>query len=146
MQKTVHRYYVVVGCGRLGADLAGQLSRAGHSVVVIDVNEEKFASLAVDFGGFRLEGDATEIDLLRRAKTDKADCLIAVTDDDNVNLTVAQVAKHVFEVKEVLACVSDPERTAVFRDLGVDTVCPLTLACNHLLSHAIRDLREESPE
>lgn len=146
MSKTIPRYCVVVGCGRLGSDLASHLSRAGQSVVVIDVNEDTFASLAVEFGGFRLEGDATETDVLRRAKADKADCLIAATGDDNVNLTVAQVAKHVFGVAEVFARVSDPERAEVFRELGVEAVCPLTLAFDRLLSHALGAAGKEPAE
>ena len=108
MKKVESKYVVVAGCGRLGAHLAGELSRRGHSIVVIDANEAAFSLLPVEFGGFRLEGDATEMAVLRQAKTDRAESLIAVTADDNVNLAVAQVAKHVFRVPEVLARVSDP--------------------------------------
>lgn len=138
MTKAESKYIVVAGCGRLGAHLAGELSRRGHSVVVIDADEAAFSSLAVEFGGFRLEGDATELAVLRQAKTDRAQSLIAVTEDDNVNLAVAQVAKHVFGVPEVLARVSDPQRTAIFRELGVDTVCPMILASEALLGRALR--------
>ena len=137
MKKVESRYVLVVGCGRLGAHLASQLSRRGHSVVVIDTNEAKFSSLAVEFGGFRLEGDATELAVLRQAKADRADSLIAVTADDNVNLTVAQVGKHVFEIPEVFARVSNPQRVAISEELGVQTVCPLTLASEDLLGRVL---------
>ena len=129
-------YIIVVGCGRLGAHLAGEFSRQGHSVVAVDSDEQALASLALDFGGFRMEGDATEVALLRQAKAAQADQLIAVTRDDNVNLAVAQMAKVVFHVPEVVAGVSDPDREAIFRDLGVRTVCPLTLAAGELLRSA----------
>lgn len=138
MRKVESKYVLVVGCGRLGAYLASQLSRAGHSVVVIDANEAKFAALAVEFGGFRLEGDATEIAVLRQAKADRADGLIAVTADDNVNLTVAQMGRHVFGIAQVLARVSDPRRVAMAEELGVQTVCPLTLAADDLLHRVLR--------
>lgn len=137
MKKVESRYVLVVGCGRLGAHLASQLSRQGHSIVVIDTNEAKFSSLAVEFGGFRLEGDATELAVLQQAKADRADSLIAVTADDNVNLTVAQMGKHVFEIPEVFARVSNPERAAMSRELGVQTVCPLTLASEDLLRRVL---------
>jgi trk system potassium uptake protein TrkA len=126
-------FVIVVGCGRLGAYLASQLSQDGHSVVVVDVDESSFASLTAGFSGFRLEGDATELAVLRQAKTDKADRLIAVTPHDNVNLAVAQIGKTIFQVPRVVARVSDPQREAIFRDLGIHTVCPLSLAASQLL-------------
>jgi len=142
MKKSESKYVLVVGCGRLGANIASQLSRQGHSVVVIDSNEAKFSSLAVEFGGFRLEGDATEVAVLRQAKADRADSLIAVTADDNVNLTVAQMGRHVFGIAEVFARVSNPERAAMSEELGVEAVCPLTLASEDLL-HRVLTAGEE---
>jgi trk system potassium uptake protein TrkA len=126
-------YIIVVGCGRLGVHLANQLSRQGHSVVAIDVNDAKFRNLSAEFSGFRLEGDALELDVLKQAKTASADKLIAVTHDDNVNLAIAQIAHAVFEVPVVVARVNDPQREAIFRELGVHTVCPLLLAHDDLL-------------
>jgi trk system potassium uptake protein TrkA len=126
-------YILVVGCGRLGAHVAGQLSRLGHSVVVVDADEASFGSLSHEFSGFRLEGDATELAVLRQAKAERADRLIAVTSDDNVNLAVAQTAKVVFRVPHVVARVSDPQREEIFRVMGVHTVCPLSLAEGELL-------------
>jgi trk system potassium uptake protein TrkA len=142
--KTIDGQYVlVVGCGTLGAHLASRLSREGHSVVAIDVAEEKFSRLAVEFSGFRLEGDATEPAVLRQAKAGMAGCLIAVTGDDNVNLAVAQMGKRVFGIPRVFALVSNPERGDVFRALGVHTVSPLALAADELLSHAFGGDAEE---
>ncbi len=135
--KTASKYVLVVGCGRFGAHLAGQLSRKGHSVVVIDTNPEQFAHLDVEFSGFRVEGDATELAVLRRAKAGKADTLIVVTADDNINMAVAQMGKHMFHVEEVFARVADPERIAVAQQLGVQAICPLTLAAAELLGYVL---------
>jgi trk system potassium uptake protein TrkA len=137
MKKIDSKYILVVGCGRFGSHVAGQLSRRGHSVVVIDTNPKKFAHLDVEFSGFRVEGDATEIAVLRQAKADKADSLIVVTADDNVNVAVAQVGKRLFAIKEVFARVVDPERSAVAEQLGVQAVCPLTLAAADLLGRVL---------
>jgi trk system potassium uptake protein TrkA len=63
-----NRYIVIVGCGRLGSHLANQLSRQGHSVVVIDRNEATFSGLSPDFSGFRVDGDATQMAVLKEAK------------------------------------------------------------------------------
>jgi trk system potassium uptake protein TrkA len=126
-------YVIVAGCGRLGGHLANHLSREGHSIVVIDLNEAKFQNLSAEFSGFRLEGDASELEVLKRAKTSEADKLVAVTRSDNVNLAVAQIAKAVFNVPTVVARVSDPQREQIFRDLGIQTVSPVLLAAEELV-------------
>jgi trk system potassium uptake protein TrkA len=134
-------FVLIVGCGRLGSQLAGELSRQGHSVVAVDANPDAFAALPAEYSGFRVEGDATELAVLRQAEIGNADLVIAATREDNVNLMVAQVARRIFKVPRVIARVFDPRREQVYRDLGVDTVCPTTIAANALLAK----LAEERP-
>jgi len=137
------QYVVVVGCGRLGSLLAGMLSRAGSGVVVIDRREESFARLAPEFSGFRLHGDATEREVLRGAKIDQADCLLATTENDNVNLMVAQVARTVYEVPKVVARIDDPRREAIYRELGIETVSSTNLTAEAFLG-ALRPRGKEA--
>jgi trk system potassium uptake protein TrkA len=124
------QYIVVVGCGRLGSILASQLSGEGNSVVVIDRHESTFDSLGGEFSGFQIVGDATELAVLRSAKADKADCLLAVTDSDNINIMVAQIAKKLFEVPTVLARVFDPNREVIYREFGIETISPTQLSAD----------------
>lgn len=121
-------YIVIVGCGRLGSLLALALSRQGNSVVIIDQDESTFELLSFDFTGFQITGDAAELDVLRQAKINKADCLLAVTGNDNLNLMVAQIAKVLFTVSTVLVRVFDPQREELYRDLGLVTISPTKLA------------------
>jgi trk system potassium uptake protein TrkA len=126
-------YIAIIGCGRLGSHLANQLSRIGHSVVAIDVDEAMFDDLSPDFSGFRVEGDATRLSVLRTAKLKDADVLFATTHDDNVNLMVAQIARKIFNVPHVLARVFDPKREKVFDQLGIETICPTSVAAEMFL-------------
>ena len=126
-------YIVIVGCGRLGSLLANQLSREGHSVVVIDKSESVFDNLSSDFSGFRILGDATRISVLREAKLKSADIFFATTQDENINLMVAQIALKIFNISHVLALVFDPRREQVFTKLGVDTICPTSVAAEMFL-------------
>jgi trk system potassium uptake protein TrkA len=126
-------YIVIIGCGRLGSHLANQLSHFGHSVVVIDSDEEIFNNLSADFSGFRIVGDATQTAVLKEAKLKKADVVFATTHDDNINLMVAQVARKVFSVPHVLARVFDPRREQVFNQLGIETICPTSVAAEMFL-------------
>ena len=120
-------FIVIIGCGRSGAYLANRMSRDGHSLVVIDTNSEAFDNLSVAFSGFKVEGDATELAVLRQAKIDRADLVIASATDDNINLMVAQIAKKVFHIPRVIARVFQPDRENVYQALGIDTLCPTTL-------------------
>lgn len=127
-RKKNSKYIIIIGCGRLGSYLANGFSGSGHSVVVIDSDESTFENLTADFSGFRLEGDATKLEILKRSKLSKADCIIATTHDDNVNLMAAQIAKKIFNVPIVLARVFDPKREQVYAQLGIETICPTTVA------------------
>lgn len=132
-------FIVIVGCGRLGAYLANRLSRAGHGIVVVDYRMQAFDNLSSDYSGFRVEGDAAELAVLKQAKVDKADLLIATTRDDNINLMVAQAAKAEFGVPRVLARVFEPRREDVYRRLGVETVCPTSVAAELFLKSVCQE-------
>jgi trk system potassium uptake protein len=143
-----NRYIVIVGCGRLGSHLANQLSCEGNAVVVIDKEEATFHDLSPDFSGFQLDGDATHMTVLKAAKMEKADVLIATTREDNVNLMVAQIAQKVFKVPKVLTRVFDPRRKNVFERLGIETICPTSLAADMFLravAHGVAE-KEKGPK
>lgn len=125
-----YEYVIIVGYGRLGMLLADRLSSQGSSVVVIDNREEVLSKSSAKFSGFKIHGDAAELNVLRQAKIGHADCLLVVTDHDNLNLMVAQVAKEVFEVPKVIARVFDPSREAVYRQFGIETINPTSLSAD----------------
>ncbi|MCG3133202.1 MAG: hypothetical protein HMLKMBBP_00320 [Planctomycetes bacterium] len=118
----------VVGCGRLGALLAERLSRSGSDVVVVDTDPAAFLRLPPSFGGFRICGNAVEIDVLRRARAEGADMVLATTRDDNLNLFVTQAAVRVLGARRAVARVFEPTRESTYRALGVETICPTTIA------------------
>jgi trk system potassium uptake protein len=126
-------FIVIVGCGRLGSYIANKLSLFGHNLVVIDINIAAFDALEAQFSGFQIEGDAVEFAILKQAKLEKADLVIATTERDNVNLMVAQIAKKIFKVPQVMARVFDPKSAQVYRDLGIEGICPITLAGDLIL-------------
>ena len=137
------QYIIVIGCGRLGSLLASQLSAQGHSVVVIDQNSATFENLSGEFSGFQIIGDAVELATLQQAKVSKANCLLAVTREDNVNLMVAQIAKTVFEIPIVLARVFDPAREAIYREFNIETISPTQLSADLFLQKLNTQLAQE---
>lgn len=133
MTEKMMLYIVIVGCGRLGSYLANKLSRSGHSIVVIDNNPATHDLLSSEFSGFWIDGDATEFAVLKNAKIDKADALIATTREDNLNIMVAQVAKKMFGVPRVVARVFDPAREEIYREFGIETISPTAIASEFFL-------------
>ena len=125
-------YTVIIGCGRLGAHLANTLSEAGENVLILDKEKDSFRKLSSSFGGLAVEGDGTELDTLKAADVQRADTVIAVTNNDNINIMIAQIAKECFSVKKVISRLFDPERECVYRELGIDTICPAVLSANEI--------------
>lgn len=118
---------VIVGCGRVGAFLAGQLDEAGHTVAVVDLDRASFVHLPSSFGGSTFLGNGTDLDVLRSAGIEKADAVFTLTQGDNRNLMSAQIARQIFGVKRVIAKVNDPIRAALYREHGMSTVSRTTI-------------------
>jgi len=135
-------YIIVVGCGKVGSTLAKSLSDEGHDVVVIDSDAKNFERLGPDFNGMKIQGVVIDEDVLKQAGIEKADALAAVTPDDSTNIMAAQIAEEIYNVPKVIARIYDPLREDIFHSLGLETICPTTLAVEYiksiLLSREIR--------
>jgi trk system potassium uptake protein TrkA len=115
-------YVIIVGCGRVGSELAKLLSNEGHDVVIIDKNQQSLERLGGTFNGMTLVGNGFELNLLKQAGIEKADAFCAVTNGDNTNLICAQVAKKIFKVPKVFARIYDPQRAHIYSALGLDII------------------------
>ncbi|MDR1669877.1 MAG: TrkA family potassium uptake protein [Oscillospiraceae bacterium] len=125
-------YTVIAGCGRLGANLANKLSEEGESVTIIDRNKDSFRKLSPSYSGISLTGDATDLGVLRDADIERASAVISVTNYDNTNIMIAQLAKRLFGIGRVIARLYDPEREFVYRELGIDTISPAVLSIQEI--------------
>ncbi|HEY7930832.1 MAG TPA: TrkA family potassium uptake protein [Acidimicrobiales bacterium] len=112
---------IVVGCGRVGSELAMQLSEEGHSVVVIDKNREAFRRLT-RFHGKTLIGSGFDRDVLFQADASHAHALAAVTSGDNTNILCARIARDNYAIQNVVARIYDPQRAEIYMKLGIPTV------------------------
>jgi len=101
---------IVVGCGRVGSQLATMLSVEGHNVIVIDRDENAFRRLGTTFNGVTIKGLGFDEDVLEGAGIREADVFAAVTDLDNTNLMAAEVARKLFGVKHAVARLYNPVR------------------------------------
>ena len=125
-------YTIIVGCGRLGANLANTLSDGGGNILIIDKNPDAFRKLSPSFGGIVMTGDATEMNVLNDAEMEKATTVISVTNRDNTNIMVAQLAKEMFNTGQVIARLYEPECECVYLEFGIDTICPADLSTKEI--------------
>lgn len=94
---------IIVGCGRMGAELAYRLCKRNVDVSIIDLEEATFSNLPADFHGRRVEGDALNRDTLHRAGIEHADALVAVTNKDALNAVLCHTAREYYGVEQVVA-------------------------------------------
>ena len=118
---------VIMGCGRVGSQLATVMDANGHDVTVLDTEDYSFRRLSPNFGGTALLGNGTEEDSLRRAGIEEADAFVAVTQGDNRNVMAAQICKHIFNVPKVICRIYDPLRQELYSTLGLDAFSPTTI-------------------
>lgn len=114
---------IIIGCGRVGSLVAQSLEAEGHSVAVIDRNPDAFRRLPEGFIGKKIVAVGIE----------ETDALLALTDGDNTNAMVAQMARDIFHVPDVLACINDPLRADTYHGLGIPTICQTAIMANPVL-------------
>jgi len=125
-------YIIIVGCGKVGSNLAKELSLNNHDVVVVDSDSKKFTQLGSGFNGKTVLGVPIDEDILIQAGIEKADALAAVSPDENINIMVSQIAKEIYKVPRVIPRLYDPDRDIFFQQLGLSTMCLTTLAVAHV--------------
>lgn len=129
---------LIVGCGRVGSQVAANMDREGHEVVIVDRDPNSFSRaanrgvLTREFRGDQVIGNGTDADVLRRAGIEHADGFVAVTEGDNRNIMASQIARYVFNVPHVVTRIYDPERAEAYEKLGMHTICPTIEGAKHI--------------
>jgi trk system potassium uptake protein len=113
---------VVVGCGRMGSELAHRLYHMGHQVTVMDMVSTAFQNLPPDFVGRKIEGEILARDVLHRADMEHAQGVAAVTNSDAFNAVVGHIARAVFNVPNVVVRNYDPNWRALHDAFGFQVI------------------------
>src|SRR5436190_8662647 len=110
-------HVVILGCGRVGSALSVQLTKAGHSVAVIDKRSEAFDRLPPGFEAQTVVGIGFDRDVLEEAGIKDAaqdGAFVAVSNGDNSNIVAARIAREHYQVKKVIARIYDPRRAEIY--------------------------------
>ena len=124
---------IVIGCGRVGSSVALELRREGWDVIAVDEKEEALSRLGDSWDGGFVLGHGMDINVLREAGIEDADAVVVATDGDNTNIVIGQVAQQRFDNQCVVVRVLDPARAEFYRERGLRTVCPTSVAIDVLL-------------
>ena len=132
MNANSKHHIIIVGCGRVGAELALSLWHKQHRVTIMDASQRSFERLGADFQGRTVQGDGMDREALQRAGISEAHALAAVTSSDSINIVVARMAQDIFRLKHVVARVYNPTRTPVYDKLGLQTIASSTWAAQRI--------------
>jgi len=137
---------IIVGCGRVGAELARLMSLDGNAITVIDQNAESFSRLDDHISVQTVVGDGTDMETLKRAGIEEADGFAAVTNGDNRNIMAAQIAQRIFKIEHVVCRIYDPLRQRTYNELGLHSISPTVIGAK-LLRDTLKGVtgREKSP-
>ena len=130
-------HVIVVGCGRVGSEVALNLAATDHDVIVIDRRAESFRRLGDDFKGATMVGVGFDRDVLTEAGITPECAVAAVTSGDNSNILIARVARETFGVKHVVARIYDPRRASIYERLGIATVASVAWTSARVLRHLL---------
>jgi trk/ktr system potassium uptake protein len=138
-------HIVIMGCGRVGAELTVQLAKAGHSVTIIDKRPDAFDRLPPGFEAKTIVGMGFDRDVLEEAGIKEAGAFVAVSNGDNSNIVSARVAREHYHVPKVVARIYDPRRADIYERLNIPTVASVRWAAKqiqYLLFHGREEMKE----
>ncbi len=126
-------FIVIAGAGKVGHHLSRALVN-DHEILVIEIDPARAAFVAEELGEeVVMHGDACDAATMERAGMERADLVVAVTGDDEDNLTFCQVAKARFSVPRAVARINNPQNEWLFKKLGIDaTVSATSLIMAHI--------------
>ena len=119
---------IIVGAGRLGRAIARKINKVSN-VLVVDKSKDKLNRLQ-DYSGFVDCGDATDLSFLEKSGIKAADKIVAVTDDDNVNIFLADVCTYIYDVPHIVIKLKD-SRKRVLVDDRVKCICLFDLCLDN---------------
>ncbi len=117
---------IVVGAGAVGTVICTQLAKEGHDITIVDQNMSVLAELSNKLDIIGVQGNGASVSALRKAGADKAELLIAVTNEDELNILCCASAKKL-GTKNTVARVRNPEYTELMQMLSKDLNLSLTI-------------------
>lgn len=125
--------FVVIGSGRLGSNIATQMSQLGEDVIIIDATDDSFRKLHESFSGYQAVGDATDLSILENAYIKHAKTVVITTDSDNVNIYLSHICYYIYNVPHIYVRLADTDKGKLIEDTSIKAIYPFTLSLNEFI-------------
>lgn len=119
---------IIVGCSSLGATITNKFSKEGKNLMVIDINPKHFDRLSDNFSGYTITGDVADLDVLEEAGISSCNEIVIVTNDDNLNLLIAHIARKLYDVPNIYIRLTEPDNEVLLKGMDVKAIYPLELS------------------
>lgn len=136
--------FVVIGCGRFGGQVATERSEVGMQVIVVDAQEDSFRKLHETFAGYTEVGDATQLEVLKRALIEEAEYVLISTNRDNVNILIAHICDQVFQVPKIYIRLMDSEKEKLINKDRIQAIYPYKLSLDSFRNLFENDVEDRS--
>lgn len=136
-------HIVIAGAGDMGYHLAEQLSYDNKDITLIDTEREVLDYVSSKLDVLTVLGDATSIEVLKRANVTHASMVLAVTTSEKTNIVAAVLAKQL-GAKRVMARVRNHsylhgDNIKYFENLGIDNLISPTMLCSREIFSLIQN-------
>ena len=119
---------IICGCSSLGATITNKFSTEGKNIMVVDIEPKNFGRLSDRFSGYTIVGDVSDLEVLEEAGIASAKEIVITTDDDNLNLFVAHIAKKIYGVPNIYVRLSEPDNEVLLKGMDIKAIYPLELS------------------
>jgi trk system potassium uptake protein TrkA len=126
--------FIVIGSGRLGANIATRMSDRGEDVIILDIRHESFRKLNESFSGYEMTGDATDMSVLEEAYINYANTVVITTDNDNTNIFLAHVCYYIYNVPQIYVRLNDNDKGRLLEGTYIKAIYPFNLSYNEFIA------------
>lgn len=126
--------FIVIGSGRLGSNIATQMSEMGEDVIIIDATDDSFRKLQESFSGYQVVGDATDLSILENSYIKHAKAVVITTDSDNVNIFLSHICYYIYNVPNIFVRLADTDKGKLLEGTSIKAIYPFTLSLTEFMS------------
>jgi len=126
--------FIVVGSGRLGSNIATQMSEMGEDVIIVDATDDSFRKLKESFSGYQVVGDATDLSVLENSYIKHAKTVVITTDSDNVNIFLAHICYYIYNVPKIYVRLADTDKGVLLEGTYIKAIYPFTLSLQEFIT------------
>lgn len=124
---------LIVGCGRVAANLAEILIESGEAISIIDDSPDNLLNVA-HLDCTKVEGMPLETSVLEKAGIGNVNAVLCISNNENMNVMVGQMASRLYNVDQVVVRIFNPENEPVYQALGLQTICSTSMTMDSILS------------